>query len=102
MNKGRTTADFNNYTGGWFIDDSVTTRLIYTTGGWEQWREATVSSELRPGGPLKSTPHVPVNVVPRGFHGMDLYGVAAEPAAREVMSEEVAQIAKWVEEYYQH
>lgn len=62
IKKGRTEADVNAYTGGWFIDNS--TRLQYTNGGFDPWREAGVSSSLRPGGELQSTKQVPVHWVP--------------------------------------
>ena len=96
---GKTEAEVNTYDGGWYIDNS--TRLIYANGGFDPWREATVSSELRPGGPLESTAAVPVNIVPGGFHTSDLVtenGVV-NAGCLAVIDEEVNQLAAWVAEY---
>lgn len=96
---GKTEADVNAYTGGWYIDNS--TRLIYANGGFDPWREATVSSDLRPGGPLQSTAAVPVNIVPGGFHTSDLItqnGVV-NASCQAVIDKEVSQLAEWVSQY---
>ena len=69
-NRGLTETEENAYTGGWNIEN--TTRLIYTNGEFDPWREAGVSSDQRPGGPLQSSTKTPVNVVPGGFHGSDM------------------------------
>jgi len=97
--KGKTEAEENAYTGGWFIDNS--TRLIYANGGYDPWREATVSSELRPGGPLQSTAAVPVNVVSSGFHTSDLITKNGQVNAgcQAVITAEVNQLAEWVAEF---
>ena len=61
----------------------------------------SVSSDLRPGGPLQSTERVPVNVVPGGFHTSDLVtenGVV-NAGCRAVIDAEVAQLVEWVSEY---
>ena len=99
INKGKTEADVNAYTGGWFIDNS--TRLIYANGGFDPWREAGVSSELRPGGELQSTAQVPVNIVPGGFHTSDLIPENGKVNAgcEAVIDAEVHQLVKWVKEY---
>lgn len=97
--KGKTEAEENAYTGGWNILNS--TRLIYANGGYDPWREAGVSSDLRPGGPAVSTTQVPINVIPGGFHTSDLVtenGVV-NAGAKAVIDAEVAQIAAWVAEY---
>lgn len=96
---GRTEAQVNAYTGGWYIDNS--TRLIYANGGFDPWREASVSSELRPGGPLQSTQQVPVNVVPGGFHTSDLVTQNGQvnAGAQAVIDKTVEQIAEWVGQY---
>lgn len=93
---GRTEEDVNDYTGGWY--DRNSTRLIYANGGFDPWRESGVSAELRPGGPLVSTPAVPVNIVPGGFHTSDLItrnGVA-NAGCKAVIDKEVAQLVTWV------
>lgn len=97
--KGKTEAEVNAYDGGWYIDNS--TRLIYGNGGFDPWREATVSSDLRPDGPLQSTAAVPVNIVPGGFHTSDLITAngVANAGCQAVIDKEVTQLAEWVAEY---
>ncbi|KAK3670459.1 hypothetical protein LTR78_009700 [Recurvomyces mirabilis] len=96
---GKTEAQENSYTGGWYIDNS--TRLLYVNGGYDPWREASVSSELRPGGPLQSTEQVPVNIVPGGFHTSDLVTAngKANTTVQAVIDKNVAQMAAWVAEW---
>lgn len=97
--RGVTEADENAYTGGWTITN--TTRLVYTNGEFDPWREASVSSDERPGGPLQSTDQVPVNVVPGGFHASDLVTLngVVNAGAGQVIEREVQQIADWVAEW---
>ncbi|KAF2764574.1 serine carboxypeptidase [Teratosphaeria nubilosa] len=97
--KGKTEADVNAHTSGWFIDNS--TRLIYANGGYDPWREASTSSELRPGGPLQSTAAVPVNVVPGGFHTSDLVTENGEvnEGCQVVIDKTLAQLESWVNEW---
>lgn len=97
--KGKTEAQVNDYTGGWFIDN--TTRLIYANGDFDPWREASVSSEFRPGGPLNSTEQVPIVIVPGGFHVSDAIteNGAVNPAVQAVIDKEVQQLVDWVNEF---
>ena len=69
---------------------------------FDPWREAGVSSEYRPGGPLASRPSAPVNIIPGGFHCSDLIlkNGKVNAGAQEVIDTEVAQIKTWVAEYY--
>ncbi|KAK3117727.1 hypothetical protein LTR53_000656 [Teratosphaeriaceae sp. CCFEE 6253] len=96
---GKTEEDVNAYDGGWYIDNS--TRLLYVNGGFDPWREASVSSDLRPEGPLQSTAAVPVNIVPGGFHTSDLVTRNGEANAtvQAVIDASVAQLAAWVAEF---
>lgn len=109
--KGRTEAGVNAYTSGWnpgaALNSTATdtnsngSRLILINGGYDPWREASVSSELRPGGPLEGSEALPVKVVEGGFHTSDLVtrnGVVNQGCA-EVISEVVAQLSSWVEEF---
>ena len=97
--KGNTTHDINAWTGGWRFDDS--TRLTWTNGEFDPWRSAGVSSEIRPAGPLQSTPAVPVNIVPGGVHCWDLWWSDPAPAyLKEVVDTELATVAGWVAEFY--
>lgn len=90
----------NAYTGGW--DVTNTTRLMYANGEFDPWRPATVSSELRPGGPLESTEQLPVRLVEGGVHCSDLYGQnwAVNEGVKAIADAEVAQMAEWVAEFY--
>jgi hypothetical protein len=92
-------AQVNAFTGGWNIDN--TTRLIYANGGYDPWREASVSSDLRPSGQLESTAQVPVNIVPGGFHTSDLVTENGEvnESCKKVIDAEVAQLVEWVREW---
>ncbi|KAF4200396.1 hypothetical protein CNMCM8927_003431 [Aspergillus lentulus] len=97
--KGKTAEDVNKWTKGW--DLTNTTRLIWTNGQFDPWRDASVSSKFRPGGPLHPTEQVPVHVIPDGMHCSDqwmAYG-KANAGVQKVIDEEVAQIKAWVAEY---
>ncbi|EFQ31491.1 serine carboxypeptidase S28 [Colletotrichum graminicola] len=97
---GKTADDVNKVTGGW--DFTNTTRLVWTNGGFDPWRSASVSSELRPGGPLQSRPGAPVNLIPGSRHCNDLLTENAEVNAdvRAAVTAEVAQLKTWVAEFY--
>jgi hypothetical protein len=96
---GKTFDTVNQYTGGWFIDNS--TRLLYNNGGYDPWREASVSSEFRPGGPLQGTDNVPVNVVPGGFHTSDLVTMngVVNAGCQAVIDKGIEIITNWVGEW---
>jgi hypothetical protein len=98
--RGRTAEDVNAYTGGWSIDN--TTRLMMTNGDKDPWRDATLSSKFRPGGPKESTPEMPIRVVPGGVHCSDLYGQnwAVNPELKAIVDDEVANMQRWVNEFY--
>ena len=99
LNRGRTVADLNDYTGGWFAQNA--SRIFYANGGYDLWRTVSVSSQFRPGGPMESTPQAPVRVIPHGFHETDLFSwnAKADAGDKAVRNEEVAQIAEWVKEW---
>ncbi|KAF7159052.1 hypothetical protein CNMCM5623_004285 [Aspergillus felis] len=97
--KGKTAEDVNDWTKGWDLTD--TTRLIWTNGQFDPWRDSGVSSKFRPGGPLQSTEEAPVQVIPGGFHCSDLRlrNGAVNAGVQKVIDNEVAQIKAWVAEY---
>lgn len=99
LSSGRTEAGVNAYTQGW--QNTNTSRLIYVNGDFDPWREASVSSDLRPEGPLASTKQVPVKIVPGGFHTSDLVtqNGAVNEEVKQVIDEVVEQIAAWVGEF---
>ncbi|KAE8443392.1 hypothetical protein EG329_001951 [Mollisiaceae sp. DMI_Dod_QoI] len=87
-------ADFQ----GWDVKN--TQRLMFSNGEFDPWRSASVSSAFRPGGPLVSTPEIPVFIVPDGIHVQDLYMGDVTPAILELRQQELAQMTSWIEEYY--
>lgn len=91
----------NAYTTGWSIAGN-TTRLIWTNGQYDPWKDATVSSDYKPGGPFNGTVEAPVQVIPAGIHCSDLIAEngAVNEGVKEVQDNEVAQIKAWVEEFY--
>ncbi|MCJ1226910.1 hypothetical protein MMC12_003565 [Toensbergia leucococca] len=98
--KGETVNDTNAYTGGWKITN--TTRLIWTNGQYDPFREASVSSSYRPRGPLASTAQAPLQVIPGGYHCSDLRlaNAAANAGVQLVVDNEVQQIKEWVDEHF--
>ncbi|KIW04563.1 uncharacterized protein PV09_04314 [Verruconis gallopava] len=98
---GRTYGDVNALTGGWDIKD--TTRLLFVNGQYDPWRDAGVSSDFRPGGPLASTTELPVLVVPGGFHCTDLSLKNGEYNAgvQAIIDAGIKQIVDWTGEYYE-
>jgi hypothetical protein len=97
--KGKKAADVNRYTGGW--SEGGQKRLMWTNGEFDPWRTSTVSSEFRPGGPLKSTKQVPLAMVPKGIHCSDFRTANGDANAgvKAIQNQEVAQIAAWVKEW---
>ncbi|KAF2501770.1 serine carboxypeptidase [Lophium mytilinum] len=102
LDGGRTYEAVNDFTGGW--DATTLPRLVYGNGGNDPWREATVSAELRPGGPFKGTKETPVKVVPGGYHTSDLVTAngVANAGAQAVIDFEVKQITEWVKQWPGH
>lgn len=101
LDKGLTAEDVNQYTGGW--DVTNTTRVMYSNGGVDTWREATLSAKSRLGGPVESTPELPIRVIPGGVHCSDFYGQNwdVNEEIREIVDEQVANMAGWVKEFYE-
>lgn len=97
--EGKTVDDVNAYTGGW---NTNTTRLVWTNGQFDPWKDATVSSDFRPDGPLKSTAEAPVLMIPAGIHCSDLLAQngIVNAGVQKVIDTEIAQIEQWVAEYY--
>jgi hypothetical protein len=98
--KGKDVQDVNAYTGGW--SHTNTERLIWINGQWDPWRDSTVSSDFRPGGPLQSTPQAPVEIIPGGIHCSDMIAGngAVNAGVQKVIDTEVAIMKGWVTEYY--
>ncbi|KAK4233586.1 hypothetical protein C8A03DRAFT_38691 [Achaetomium macrosporum] len=99
--KGERAQDVNSWTGGW--NALNTTRAMHTNGEWDPWRDATLSSQFRPGGPVKSTKQLPVRLVKGGTHCSDLYGPNWEvnEGVRQLALDAVENITEWVGEFYE-
>ncbi|KAM7186467.1 serine carboxypeptidase S28 [Rhypophila sp. PSN 637] len=98
---GKTADSLNAWTGGWnFVN---TTRVLWVNGEFDPWRSASVSSELRPGGPLQSTPEVPVYLLPKGIHCNDLNvrNAQANSDLKTAHKSMVKTMVKWVDDFYQ-
>jgi hypothetical protein len=98
--KGKRAHHINRWTGGW--DVTNTTRAMHTNGQLDPWRDATLSSVFRPGGPLESTPQLPVRVVQGGVHCSDLYAPnwEANEGVERVAAKAVGEMKGWVGEWY--
>jgi hypothetical protein len=88
---------FNTKFEGWNVKS---TRVMFSNGEFDPWRSASVSSAFRPGGPLVSTPEIPVFVIPGAVHVQDFYTSELTPAIIAVRIQEVAQIKTWVSQFY--
>lgn len=99
--KGRTAHMLNEYTGGWSPKNA--TRIIYSSGSGDVWREMGVAAQRRPGGPMQSIPEqdIVVHVIETGFHHSELMTRTAEkyPEVRKVRDLEVEQICSWVQQW---
>jgi hypothetical protein len=75
---------------------------MYANGQLDPWRDSTVSSKSRPGGPLQSSSELPVRLVKGGIHCSDFYGPnwAANPDVKALAADEVANMKTWVQEFY--
>jgi len=98
----QTEAGVNAYTNGWdltVVEDLP--RLLFVNGEFDPWRDATVSSDFRPGGPLASTAENPIFIIPRGIHCSDLVTAngAANAGVQAVIDAEVAQVTQWFQQW---
>lgn len=99
--EGKTVAATNAYTHGWDLAGN-TTRLIWINGQYDPWKDATVSSDYKPGGPFNGTADAPVLVIPEGIHCSDLIAASgtANAGVQAVQDATIAQISTWVDEFY--
>lgn len=76
---------------------------MHTNGQLDPWRDATLSSVFRPGGPVKSTEQLPVRLVEGGVHCSDLYGPNWEvnDKVKALAEDAAAQMKGWVGEWYE-
>ncbi|EUC41985.1 hypothetical protein COCMIDRAFT_104704 [Bipolaris oryzae ATCC 44560] len=99
--RAQTAHTLNEYTGGWWPKNA--TRIIYSSGGRDVWREMGVAAQRRPGGPMQSIPDqdVVVHVIESGFHHSELMTRTAEMhlEVRKVRDLEVEQICSWAQQW---
>ena len=69
---------------------------------YDPWREETISSDFRPGGPATSTKPNPIFVMAEASHCYDLLWRNGDGNAgvRDVQNKEIAQMKDWIEEFY--
>ncbi len=69
---------------------------------FDPWRSASVSSELRPGGPLKSSSAAPVFLIPGSRHCNDLTMKSGDvnPDIKNAQTAVITQMKTWVGEFY--
>ncbi|KAL2178375.1 serine carboxypeptidase S28-domain-containing protein [Thermothelomyces heterothallicus CBS 202.75] len=98
---GKRAKDVNRWTGGWSVTN--TTRAMHTNGQYDPWRDATLSSKFRPGGPVQSTKRLPVRLVKGGTHCSDLYGQnwAVNEDVKKLAQDAADEMTGWVGEWYE-
>lgn len=88
----------NNRTGGWFNTDAP--RLLYLNGELDPWREGSVYSEFRPGGPFTGTEETPSILIAGSRHCNDLIiANNVHPPVAEAQKAAISQMKTWVGEY---
>ena len=99
--KGQRARDVNRRTGGWHATN--TTRAMHTNGQYDPWRDATLSSTFRPGGPVVSSDALPVRLVKGGTHCSDLYGSNwdVNEGVKQLALDATKQMEGWVGEFYE-
>lgn len=100
MKQGKRAEDVNKWTGGWKHTNG--TRIMQANGSLDPWRDVTLSSKFRPGGPFKGNKNHQVRVIEGGTHCSDFYGPnwSANEGIKKVAEEEVAQMGQWVADFY--
>ncbi|KAK3309856.1 peptidase S28 [Chaetomium strumarium] len=101
--KGLTPDTLNKETGGW---GRRSTRVIWTSGEFDPWRATSMSSEVRPGGPLPSSDDVAVFLIKNAEHADDAFtarGLAnlnmkVNPEVAKVQDQALQIMKKWVSE----
>ncbi|CZS89392.1 related to serine protease [Rhynchosporium agropyri] len=92
----------NKLTEGWARKNA--TRVITTSGEFDSWKNAGMSSTYRPGGPFAGTPDAPVHVIPGGTHCNDYFWYVgfSNSGVQAVIDANVAQMVQWVSEFPKH
>lgn len=101
LNKGDTDDALNKKLGGWNADHVQ--RLVTVVGELDPWREASVASDYRPGGPWnENSDEHPVYVAKGSWHCTDMVlDVAyANEGLKEIVNKATDKVAAWVKDYY--
>ncbi|KAH8694319.1 putative serine peptidase [Talaromyces proteolyticus] len=96
--KGKRSDAVNAWSKGWF---GTTERVIWTQGQYDPWREETVSSDFRPGGPLSSSDPNPIFVMENASHCYDLLleNARSNAGIQQVVNEAIKQMKTWIAEF---
>jgi hypothetical protein len=96
----KTVEDFNEWTGGWSTTD--TPRIVRSDGEFDPWRQASLASTHRPGGPWEGTDELPHYIIKDGIHTNDFIvaNARASEDVKRVMDAEIKKLSEWVEEFY--
>lgn len=88
----------NDWTLGW---TEPTERVIWAQGQYDPWREETISSDFRPGGPAVSKSGNPIFVMPAASHCYDLIWRNGDgnSGVRDTQNKEVQQMKAWISEW---
>ncbi|KAH7305100.1 peptidase S28 [Rhexocercosporidium sp. MPI-PUGE-AT-0058] len=89
----------NKLTEGWKRENS--TRLIWTNGQFDPWKNSGVSSDFRPGGPYQGSPTTLTQIIPGGMHCSDYftYSGTQNSGVQTAIDNQMAQIIQWVSEF---
>ncbi|KAM7197563.1 serine-type peptidase-like protein [Rhypophila sp. PSN 637] len=101
---GKTSKNVNDFTKGGYLNiNSPTKRLMHSNGALDPWRDATLASHVRPGGPLESTSDLPHFVIPGATHCADLtarnWAVNADLAG--IVDAECQTMGRWIGQFYE-
>ncbi|KAM7222991.1 serine-type peptidase [Rhypophila decipiens] len=101
---GKTSKDVNDFTKGGYLNiNSPTKRLMHSNGALDPWRDATLASHVRPGGPLESTSDLPHFVIPGATHCADLFATnwAANEHLASIVDAECETLGRWIGQFYE-
>ncbi|KAK1522032.1 serine carboxypeptidase S28 [Colletotrichum costaricense] len=90
--EGFTAAMFNDWTGGW---NATFENVLFCDGEHDGWRSASMNSDYRPGGPVKTTEQTATFVVKGANHVPDFLLNNGEDNAG-IIEQEVKVIGKWI------
>ncbi|KAK4213886.1 serine-type peptidase [Rhypophila decipiens] len=101
---GKTFKDVNDFTKGGYLNiNSPTKKLMHSNGALDPWRDATLASHVRPGGPLESTSDLPHFVIPGATHCADLFATnwAANEHLASIVDAECETLGRWIGQFYE-